>query len=113
MIADSLVHDWGFFVGAVAGLIVAVSAGKVMWTRQWKTISASVGDIKVTLDQAAGQVDKINTAVNNVPGGDPTLVQRVATLEIGQQWEHTALHIIASQIGVTLPATPSRARWFH
>ena len=113
MTADSLARDYGVLIGAIAGLIIAVSVAVVVWRRQWRTISASFGDMKVTLDQASGQIEQINKAVNNVPDGEHTLVQRVAALEAGQLWEHSALHVIAGQIGVSLPQTPPRARWFQ
>lgn len=107
MIADSLAQDYGVLIGAIAALIVAVSVAVVVWRRQWRTISASFGDMKVTVDQ-------INKAVNNVPDGEHTLVQRVAALEIGQRWEHGALQTIAGQIGVTLPTPPpTRGKWFQ
>lgn len=106
MIADSLARDYGVLIGAIAGLVLALAVAWVLVTKKWNKLTASFGDMKVTVDQ-------INKAVNNVPDGEHTLVQRVAALEAGQQWEHTALHVIAGQIGVTLPPTPGRARWFQ
>ena len=62
-------------------------------------------------------IDQINTAVNHRPATEPTLVTRVANLELAidrhVEWEHAnsewvsrSLILIAHHVGATLPAPP-------
>lgn len=56
------------------------------------------------------EVKAVNKAVNNVPEGTPTLVQRVARLErrsdIQTRWLGDVLTLLAAQLGVSLPPQP-------
>ena len=101
-------------VTEVAVLVVAVallvSVVMLFARRQFKELEVTVGSAKATLTGIEGKVDEINHAVNNVPKGAPTLVQRVDRLEDGHerfeshhQWECNALQLIADNIGVNLP----------
>jgi hypothetical protein len=58
-------------------------------------------------------VDQINTAVNHQPEGDPTLIERVITLELQAQnghlhrdWEREAFQLLAHEVGAHLPEYP-------
>lgn len=82
-------------IGSVAA--AALAAG--VWRR--------AGATKQAVEEVSAQVKKVDTAVNNVPVGHPTLVQRVETLErrsdaLGR-WMHDALAAIGGQLGVSLP----------
>jgi hypothetical protein len=61
---------------------------------------------------AAGVRD-VNRAVNHQPNDHPTLIQRVASLEVSadnadrhREWQHGALHAISVEIGCELPPYP-------
>lgn len=78
---------WG-----VIGILVAQLGGIVV--------------LLIKLARTSREVSAVNRAVNHVQPGEPTLVQRVATLEHQQarhrDWTHQAMCTIAHQLGVTL-----------
>ena len=67
----------------------------------------------VTTRKNRHDLKQINHAVNHVPAGSPTLIQRVVQLEEHHarqkrhaEWEAQAICAIARQIGVILPEHP-------
>ena len=62
----------------------------------------------------ASGVRDVNRAVNHQPSDHPTLIERVASLEVASenvqqhsQWQHGALQAISVEIGCTLPPYPA------
>lgn len=57
------------------------------------------------------KVEQVNNAVNNVPEGVPTLIQRVEQLERRQdattRWLINALQMFGRQLGINVPAPPN------
>lgn len=107
-------------VGAAALLILAISLWTLVRRRGFKRFDAKFGKSGFSLEgmdrrlesiQATGE--KINAAVNSVPEGTPTLVQRIGVLEQGhealidhQRWEADALCRMATRIGIPLAPPP-------
>jgi hypothetical protein len=58
------------------------------------------------------RVKQVNRAVNHQPEGSLTLVERVGRIErettAHRDWESEVFHLIAGQIGVTLPSNPKK-----
>ena len=105
---------------AVAILILAIALLTLVKRRGFRRFDAKFGKAEFSLEgmdrrlesiQATGE--KINAAVNNVPEGTPTLVQRIGSLESGhealiehQRWEADALCRMANRIGIPLAPPP-------
>ena len=104
MMSYSLLHDAGYLIAAIAALIAVLGVGLLIWSRRIGSIAARFGKMEFDINQ-------INKAVNNVPPGEQTLVERVKVLEQGQLWERGALHKIGLHIGCELPPHPPQ--WFH
>lgn len=69
-------------------------------------------DMSVTkqLERIQTEVSKINTAVNNVPKGDPTLISRVERMEELQHWQVGAMQQIAAHVGSVIADPPPDRR---
>lgn len=93
---------WGMLVGAAAALVLAIAVAWVLFTRAAKSMTAQVGQVKVSLDGITTEVQQINRAVNHVEPGEATLVQRVRVLEQHQQWVRRTLTLLAVQLGVNI-----------
>ena len=62
------------------------------------------------LNDIGTEVSAINTAVNHVPSGSPTLITRVGVMEeqskLHRYWEKQVLEAICKQLGIKLPPHP-------
>lgn len=71
----------------VAAVIAAIPATLALWNRR--------------------SLNQINRAVNHVGEGEPTLIDRVRTIESSQrefhEWAIAALKTLATQVGTVLP----------
>lgn len=89
----------GFDEGAygLAGIIVAALIAPT-WLGWWNS--------RKTVRHAA----QINRAVNHVPDGEPTLIERVVHLEAEvdqhRRWERSAFGALAHHVGCELPPHP-------
>lgn len=112
MIALGIVFDIAVLVASVTFAVLILG---LLIRRQFKSFDVRFGNMGATLSGIEGKVEQVNTAVNNVPTGSPTLVARVIRLEEGhdqmishleshQSWERQALKEIADHVGVNLPA---------
>lgn len=130
LIEDTLA-GWAKVIVAIAILVAVSAAALLVWRRGFSRVDAKFGSAAVSLvavnrklDQIAKTTDKVNNAVNNVPAGSPTLVDRVGSLEAShrtlidhQRWSTTAMHTIATNVGATLTESPlersdaAAARW--
>lgn len=118
-------------IAALAGLVLAVTALVLVLRKGFKRVDAKFGKAELSLEAVDRKLDdvlekakkieetgdKVNLAVNNVPPGTATLVQRVGSLEAGhqdllnhQRWEADALCKMALQIGVPLQPPPIERR---
>jgi hypothetical protein len=70
---------------------------------------SAVKALAETVQTVAKHVETINTAVNHVEPGAPTLRERVETIDKRQEWTIDALHLIAERVGVSLPEVPAAA----
>ena len=56
------------------------------------------------------QITAVNNAVNHVPEGSFTLIQRVSRIEqdtvVHREWVHGELTTVANQVGSSLPPRP-------
>ncbi len=106
-------------IGAAA-LVLAVAILLLVWRRGLRSVNVRFGNVEAQLSavqadttEVKAAVDKVNRAVNQVPPGTPTLVERVSVLETMQAWKITALQLIADQVGVRLPSPPPRSGAHH
>ncbi len=67
---------------------------------------AGIVVLLLKLGRTQREVSQVNRAVNHVQPGQPTLIQRVTTLEAEQarhrDWTHQSMCAIAHQLGVRL-----------
>jgi hypothetical protein len=82
-------------IGAVAGLVVATAVAVLIYRKGFDRFDVKVGAMQASLKAVEKNVQDINTAVNHVPLGSPTLVQRVVKIE-------EAVHKIAIHVGCDL-----------
>lgn len=119
MIAGQI-YESAQVVGAIALLVLAIALLMLVKRRGFKRFDAKFGKAGFSLegmDQKLEAIErignKINIAVNNVPEGTPTLVERIGLLEEGhqellthQRWEVDALCRMAARIGIPLSPPP-------
>jgi uncharacterized protein YoxC len=98
----------------IAALVISVGLFIMMVTliirRQFHSFDVRMGTMSATLTGIDEKVELVNTAVNHVEPGTPTLVSRVGTaehrlceIEHHQSWERGALRAVARHVGVELP----------
>lgn len=68
-----IISEAGILLGSVAALILALAIAVAIIRRQFSNISAEVGQVKLT-------AEAVNRAVNNVPHGEASLLDRVGHL---------------------------------
>lgn len=98
----------------VAQVALIICLCLVIGLAMWRKIPISLRggpvavDVSVAkqLEQIQTDVSKINTAVNNVPKGDPTLISRVERMEMLVQWQADATHKIAAHVGCPIEEPP-------
>lgn len=107
VIALGIFFDIATLVIAIAVLIIVVY---LVIRRQFKSFDVRMGTMSATLTGIETSVEQVNTAVNNVPDGAPTLIHRVQCteekielMEEHQHWERHALQALASHVGAVLP----------
>lgn len=100
----AVILDLSVLVAAMATAVVVVT---MTIRKQFGAFSVRAGSMEAKLTAMSQSVEQINTAVNHVPAGTPTLVSRVAEtekrmerMEEHQHWERRALQGIATHVGV-------------
>ena len=112
MIALGIVFDIAVLIAAVTFAVLILG---LLIRRQFKSFDVRMGNMGATLTGIDTKVEAVNTAVNNVPAGEPTLIARVQRLEAHheklevyleqhQTWERAALQEIADHVGVKIPS---------
>jgi uncharacterized protein YoxC len=76
-VTASTLQDAGVLVGAVAALILAMAVAVAIVRRQFTRLDAKVGDLHVT-------AEAVNKAVNNVPHGAKSLLDKIDDLHSKQ-----------------------------
>lgn len=93
----TIISDLALLTGAIGFLVISGAGWLLVWRRGVKTITAQMGDAKLTIDakldhaaermdHAVHQIEEVNKAVNNVSATTPTIPDRLATLEAKQDW---------------------------
>lgn len=102
--------DAAALILATAALVLAAGVLILIWKKGLKSVSFRMAGLETKLEAVDGKVDQINTAVNHVPEGSRTLVQRVTTIEsetrAHRAWETEVFRTIAAQIGCDIPEAP-------
>jgi len=75
-VTAGVLADAGLLLGSVALIILAVAIAVAIIRRQFSSLSADLHGVKLT----AEAVEAVNRAVNNVPHGEPSLLDRVGQL---------------------------------
>lgn len=133
MLGDSVLSDVALVVVAAALFAFAIAAVMLVLKNRNGRATVTHGNTSVSFETAQTQlqqlhdkievisteVQSVGKAVNNVPEGSPTLVQRVGTLEEkvddlhkGHHWMIGALQVIGDQVGCKL-VPPSNEEDHH
>jgi uncharacterized protein YoxC len=72
-VTAGVLADAGLLLGSVALIIFAVAIAVAIIRRQFSSLSADLHGVKLT-------AEAVNRAVNNVPHGEPSLLDRVGQL---------------------------------
>ncbi len=105
-------------IHAAVQFAAVIVIGLLFALAMWRKIPISLRggpvtvDVSVTkqLERIQTEVTKINTAVNNVPKGDPTLISRVERMEELQHWQVGAMQQIAAHVGSVIADPPPDRR---
>jgi hypothetical protein len=97
------------FVICVCLIILLAIIRKVPFSLRGGPVTIDVSVAK-QLEQIQTDVAKINSAVNNVPKGDPTLISRVERIEELQQWQVGAIQQMAAHVGSKIAEPPPDRR---
>jgi uncharacterized protein YoxC len=79
--AGATLQEGAMFVAALAVLMVGFAALLLVWRKAFQSVTVKAGSMEASLRAVEKDVAQINKAVNHVPEGSPTLVQRVAETE--------------------------------
>jgi hypothetical protein len=104
---------------AAAAVVVAIALVTLIVRKAFGSLIVKAGPVSVelqavkalaeTVQTVAAHVETINTAVNHVAAGAPTIRERVETIDRRQEWTIEALHLIAERVEVKLPPVPAAA----
>lgn len=89
-------------VAAFAVLLVGLAALVLVWRKAFQSVSIKAGSLEASLDAVKQSVEQINTAVNHVAPGSPTLVQRVADTEQKIDYLVQAVEAIGQHVGCAI-----------
>ena len=89
-------------VAAFAVLLVGLAALVLVWRKAFQSVSIKAGSLEASLDAVKQSVEQINTAVNHVVPGSPTLVQRVADTEQKIDYLVQAVEAIGQHVGCAI-----------
>jgi hypothetical protein len=78
--------DVGAIIAGVASIITAL------------TVKRDTRSVKVTAEQVKVSTDKINRAVNNVPPGDPTMLELVKSISVRVDEHHASAAVAIEEI---------------
>ena len=104
---SAILHISTVVDGVLVAFFGALSVGiGIRLLRLFKNVTKGLD----RLNEIGTEVSAINTAVNHVPSGSPTLIHRVGIMEEKSKdhrvWEKTVLEAICKQLGIKLPPHP-------
>jgi hypothetical protein len=110
--SGSALADGAMLVASIAVLCVGMAALLLVWRKAFDRITLKAGSVEASLeavgkmtaslDAVKESVEQINTAVNHVPRGSPTLVQRVTDTEAKVDYLVRAVEAIGQHVGCSL-----------
>jgi uncharacterized protein YoxC len=98
----SALADGAMLIASVAVLCVGMAALLLVWRRAFQRVTVKAGSMEASLEAVKKSVEQINTAVNHVPLGSPTLVQRVTDTEKKVDYLVRAVEAIGQHVGCSL-----------
>jgi hypothetical protein len=94
--------EGAMFVGAVAVLLIGMAALLLVWRRGFQRVTVRAGSMEASLEAVKKGVEQINTAVNHVPAGSATLVERVTHTEAKVDYLVRAVEAVGQHVGCRL-----------
>jgi uncharacterized protein YoxC len=100
--SSSALADGAMFIASIAILCIGMAALLLVWRRAFQRVTVKAGSMEASLEAVKKSVEQINTAVNHVPAGSPTLVQRVTDTETKIDYLVRAVEAIGQHVGCSL-----------